>query len=47
MVLIGVINLAIGLYLYKTWPGDAPRTPPRRDAAPPAPDAGVDAATPR
>lgn len=47
MVLIGVINVGIGIYLYRSWPGDAPRTPPARPAAPAAIDAGVPDATPR
>jgi hypothetical protein len=42
MILIGVINLAIGLYLYSTGPKDAPRTPPRSGDAE-LRDAGVDA----
>lgn len=46
MVLIGAINLGIGLYLYSSWEGDAPRTPrPRVDAGVPA-DAGVPDAAP-
>jgi hypothetical protein len=49
MVLIGLINLGIGIYLYSQWEGDAPRTMKKRpDAGVPAPDAGVDAPpTPR
>ena len=49
MVVIGLINLGIGLYLYSQWEGDAPRTPrPRIDAGVPPVDAGVDAPpTPR
>ena len=42
MVLIGVINVGIGIYLYRSWPGDAPRTPPR----PAVIDAGVPDAVP-
>jgi len=52
MVLIGVLNVGIGIYLYSRWPGDAPRTrraPPDagvlRDAGPA--DAGAPAPTPR
>jgi hypothetical protein len=44
MVLIGVINVGIGLYLYSRWEGDAPRTRPRPQAIPV--DAGVDAGVP-
>lgn len=52
MILIGIINVGIGIYLYNTGPKDAPRkTPvvPRRGWGA-AIDAGVpmpDAATPR
>ncbi len=47
MILIGLVNLAIGFYLYSNRPEDAPRHP-HVDAAPaPAPpssrDAGPDA----
>jgi hypothetical protein len=40
MILIGIINLSIGLYLYSSGPKDAPRTP-KHDANPFSVDAGI------
>jgi hypothetical protein len=49
MVLIGIINLGIGIYLYRSGPKDAPRTKPvePRHLWGAAVDAGVPDATPR
>ena len=48
MVLIGLINLGIGMYLYSQWEGDAPRARPKTQTTPAdaGVDAGVDAAPP-
>ena len=43
MILIGIINLSIGLYLYSSGPKDAPRHPPPN----PFIDAGVSDTSPR